>query len=383
MDFSEVIGHSHLKNHLETTAKHKRVPHAQLFVGRAGSGILPMAIAYAKTLLCEGHPEGSEAAQRCAQKVAKLSHPDLHFVFPVNKRNSNHKYPISKDFSEEWRAFVQKQPYGSVFDWLQSLGLENKQGNISVHEAQDIVKSLALKSFEGGYKVMIIWMADKMNTECANKVLKIIEEPPQKTVLLLLTEDEEQLLGTIRSRCQTLRFPLLPEADIAEALILHQQVDQKMAYSISRKAQGDFAKALQLLNQNAEEQLFEQWFVDWVRTAYTARGKKKAINSLIQWGESMAGQGRETQKAFLGYCLEMFRQGMLANYQAKPLVYFEASATSFSIESFAPFVHGRNIIPITKSLEEAYYHIERNANGKLVFIDLSIQLTRLIHALEV
>jgi DNA polymerase-3 subunit delta' len=303
-------------------------------------------------------------------------------VYPVNTNDTIKKNAISSNFNEEWRQFVHSNPYASLFDWLQSLGIEKKQGNISVHEAQDLLKTLSLKSYEGGYKVMIIWMADKMNTECANKVLKIVEEPPEKTLLLLLTENEEQIITTIRSRCQKLNFPLLSEEDISQYLIEKKGVAASLAKKTSRQANGDFNKALHILENDSDDIVFEEWFVSWVRTAFKAKGNKGAINELLNWSDLMAGQGRETQKKFITYCIEVFRQALLKNYKADSLLFFESVDSKFSIDKFAPFIHQNNIFEITSSLEEAAYHIERNGNPKIIFTDLSIQLTRLIHKKE-
>ena len=382
MDFSEIIGQRHLKTHLLKTIENGRVPHAQLFVGTNGSGLLPMAIAYSGQLLCSRYKKESPEYEVCARKVAKLSHPDLHFVYPVNTNDDVKKNPVSSLFSEDWRKFVLENPYASLFDWFQCLGIENKQGNISVKEAEEISKRLSLKAYEGGYKIMIIWMADKMNTECANKILKIVEEPPEKTVLLLLTENEEHILTTIRSRCQKLNFPLLPEEEIVTALCTKHDVSQNIAKKISRQAHGDYNKAIKLMDQDGDDVIFESWFISWVRTAFKAKGNKKAVNDLLAWSDQIAGQGRETQKKFLTFCIEVFRQGLLKNYQADSLLFFEATDTSFSIEKFAPFVHQNNIFEITSALEDATYHIERNGNAKIIFTDLSIKLTRLIHKSE-
>jgi DNA polymerase-3 subunit delta' len=382
MNFSEVIGQTHLKAHLKKTISNGRIPHAQLFVGSAGSGILPLAIAYANEILCGEHVTGSPSYQICANKIKKLIHPDLHFIYPVNTNDTVKKNAVSANFSEEWRNFVLSNPYGSLFDWLQSLGIENKQGNISVNEAQDLLKSLALKSYEGGYKVMIIWMAEKMNIECANKILKLVEEPPEKTLLLLLTENEEQIISTIRSRCQKLQFPLLSEEAIANELTGKYAVNEATAKHISRQAGGDFTKALHILENDGDDLEFETWFVTWIRSAFKAKGNKGAIHELLSWSDSMAGKGRETQKKFLGYCNELFRQALLKNYKADSLLYITTDETSFSIEKFAPFVHQNNIYEITSALEDAAYHIERNGNAKIIFADLSIQLTRLIHKKE-
>ncbi|MFT4670469.1 MAG: DNA polymerase-3 subunit delta' [Flavobacteriaceae bacterium] len=382
MDFSEVIGQKHLKSHLHKTVENGRIPHAQLFVGTAGSGILPMAIAYAQEVLCRNHAKESVSFLSCASKVKKLVHPDLHFVYPVNTNDVIKKNAVSANFTKEWRQFVLKNPYSSLFDWLQSLGIENKQGNISVNEAQDLLKTLALKSYEGGYKVMIIWMADKMNTECSNKILKIVEEPPKNTLLLLLTEAEENIISTIRSRCQKLDFPLLAEEDITSRLIQNHSVSGPNAKKISRQAGGDLNKALHILNNDSDDIVFEEWFISWVRTAFIAKGNKGAINDLIHWSESIASKGRETQKKFISYCIELFRQALLKNYKADSLLFFESTDAKFSIEKFAPFIHQNNIFEITSALEEAAYHVERNGNPKIIFTDLSIKLTRLIHKKE-
>ena len=382
MDFSEVIGQKHLKSHLLKTIENGRIPHSQLFIGKAGSGILPVALSYAKEILCHSFTKDSENYLQCSSKVAKLMHPDLHFVVPVNTNEKVKKNPVSSHFSSEWREFVLQNAYASLYDWYQFLGIENKQGNISKFEAEDISKKLALKAYEGGYKVMIIWMADKMNMECANKILKLVEEPPEKTVLLLLTDNEESVLGTIQSRCQKLHFPLLSEEDISSQLTNSHNITNYIAKNISHQANGDFNRALHLISNNQEEIEFEKWFVTWVRTAFRAKGNKAAINDLLSWSETLAKEGRETQKKFLAFCLGLFRQAMLKNYKADSLIYFESKDFKFSLEKFAPFVHQNNIFGIMKALEDAEYHVERNGNAKIIFTDLSIQLTRLIHKKE-
>ena len=382
MDFNDIIGHNHLKAYFKKTIENGRVPHAQLFVGHTGSGLLPMAIAYSRALLCSEYDPSSPQYAACASKVNKLMHPDLHFVFPVNTTSAVKKHAVSSQFLEEWREFVKSNPYGSLFEWLQLLGIENKQGTINVDEAADMMKKLALKSYEGGFKIMIIWMAEKMNISCSNKILKIVEEPPAKTVLLLLTENEESLLTTIHSRCQKLHFPMLSEEDIAAKLTDFQNIDNKLAKRIAHRSAGDYNKALHILEHNADDLEFENWFVSWVRMAFRAKGNKSTVSELLKWSEKLAGQGRETQKKFLSFCIEVFRQALLKNYSADSLLYFEAENPSFDITKFAPFVHQNNIFDIMKALEEAIYHIERNGNAKIIFSDLSIQLTRFIHKKE-
>ena len=224
MQFSDVLGQKHIKNHLTTSVDAGRIAHAQLFVGPEGSGALPMALAYAQYILCSNtNGENSGGKDACNIKFKNFSHPDLHFAFPVTTSEKVKSKPVSNFYLEEWRQLLDQQPYGNLFDWYKLLGVDNKQGQIGVDEALEIVKALSLKSYEGGHKVMLIWMAEKMNTQCANKLLKLIEEPPEKTIFILIAEDEEQIINTIRSRCQILHFPPLAEAAISKALVKNYQ----------------------------------------------------------------------------------------------------------------------------------------------------------------
>jgi len=377
MLFNQIIGQEHIKNHLKKSAENGRIPHAQLFVGKEGSGTLPMAVAYAQYLLCNF----SSDADACNLKCNKLQHPDLHFAFPVTTNDVVKKHPVSNLFLEDWRDFVENQPYGSLFNWLQHIGVENKQGLINVDEAEDVVKKLKLKSFEGGFKVMIIWMAEKMNIAAANKLLKLIEEPPEKTVFILITENEEQIINTIKSRCQALHFPVLAEQDITNALIVNHQVEDKKAANIAHQAEGNFNKALHLLHNDSSDLVFEEWFIAWIRTAFKAKGNATVVQQLISWSDTIAKTGRETQKRFLEYCLQFFRQALLMNYKSDQLVFMETK-TNFQLSKFAPFVHSGNILEIEKEISEAIYHIERNGNAKIILLDLSMKLTRFLHKKE-
>lgn len=380
MLFSEILGQEHIKSHLTKSADAGRIPHAQLFVGPEGCGTLPMALAYAQYVLCQnsgGENQGKNEA--CNLKFNNISHPDLHFIYPTVSTDDVKSKPKSLDFIADWRSFLLENPYGGLFDWYKYLGVQNKQGLIRVEDAQEVLKSLSLKSFEGGYKIMIVWMADKMNVEASNKLLKILEEPPERTLFILISEDEESIIQTIRSRCQVLHFNGIHENIIADVLVSRENIDPREAKKIAHQAQGNFSKALHLLREDSEEQPFEQWFVLWVRAAFRAKGNAAAINDLIAWSEQIAGLGREAQKKFLHFCIEMFRQALLLNYQASGLVYMEPKVEKFKLENFAPFVNGNNINDIFKELSDAVYHIERNGNAKIILTDLSIKLTRLIH----
>lgn len=226
---------------------------------------------------------------------------------------------------------------------------------------------------------MIIWMAERMNTAAANKLLKLIEEPPNKTLFILIAEDEEQIINTILSRCQILHFPPLGEQAIKEALMKKLAIPEAEATKIAHQANGNYNKAVDLVYHDSEDLMFETWFVAWVRSAFKAKGNKTAIRDLIAWSEEVAKTGRETQKKFLSFCLDLFRQALLQNYTATDLVFFESHTKDFFLEKFAPFVHGNNILDISDELQDAIYHIERNGNAKIILTDLSIKLTRLLH----
>lgn len=380
MLFSEILGQSHLKKHLTNTVDSGRIPHAQMFVGPEGSGTLPMAIAYARYILCQnknGENTGGDSA--CNLKFEHLSHPDIHFIYPTVTTSKIKSKPKSLDFVKEWRDFLNDNPYGSLFDWYQILGVDNKQGIIRVDDASEIVKTLSLKSYEGGYKVMIVWMADKLNADASNKLLKILEEPTDKTVFILIVENEGEILQTIHSRCQKLYFSGIPEQIIADSLINKNLANEIKAKKTAHQAQGNYNKALKLLDENHEDLPFENWFVVWVRAAFRAKGRAETIFDLLNWSETIAKEGRETQKKFLSYCIEMFRQSLLLNYQTNQLVYMEPQTENFKLENFAPFIHGNNISDIYNEINTAIYHIERNGNSKIILTDLSIKLTRLIH----
>jgi DNA polymerase III subunit delta' len=380
MQFSQILGQEYIKSHLIKSASTGRIPHAQLFVGPEGSGTLPMAIAYAQYVLCNNNgDENAGGGASCNLKFETISHPDLHFVYPTVTTEDVKTKPKSLDFIADWRQLLAENPYAGLFDWYKMLGVQNKQGEIRVEDAQEVLKSLSLKSYEGGYKIMIVWMADKMNIAASNKLLKLLEEPSDKTVFILITENEEDLIQTIRSRCQVVHFNGLPETVIAEALVNRAQIDAKLALKIAHQAQGNYNKALQLLHGDSDDAPFEEWFVTWVRAAFKAKGNATAIQDLILWSEQIAALGRETQKKFLEFCIEMFRQALLLNYEIPTLIYIEPKVDKFKLENFAPFVNGNNINDIFKELSDAMYHIERNGNAKIILTDLSIKLTRLIH----
>ena len=371
MTFEDIIGQSFLKTHLKQSVNSGRIPHAQLYVGKRGVGALPLAVAYADYLMTQ--------QQEGVGVMNPLTHPNIHFVYPVTTSDKVKSKPISSNYLAEWRSFLETTPYGSINDWYELVGVGNKQGNIGVEEANDVVSKMSLKAFNGGYKVMIVWMAEKMNTMCANKLLKLIEEPAKKTVIILVVEDEEQLINTIRSRCQVVHLNPLSEETIKNSLIEMHQAEDGLAQSIAHQSEGSYSRALELLKQEPDDLKFEAWFIAWVRTAFQAKSNKQSINNLMAWSAEISKAGREIQKQFLDYSLRIFRQALLYNYGSKQLVFINLSDKSFKFDRFASFIDASNIAEISKEIEQANYHIERNANPKIVLTDLSIKLTRLLH----
>lgn len=376
--FKSVVGNKKGVDYLSKSVDGSRLAHAQLLVGPEGIGLLQIAISYAKYILCNSKNVENSDFLTCQNKVSQLSHPDIHYVFPVTSTESVKSHPVSDNFLKEWKEFVNLHPFGSLQDWYLHLGVEKKQGQIGVDEALEIVKKLSLKSYEGGYKIMIIWMADKMNTAASNKILKILEEPPQKTIFLLITERIEDIITTITSRCQIVTFNKPEKAEI-EAYLIENNVSESLAKKYSHLAQGNVNKAIKLIHEEKDDKLFEELFIRWIRASYRAKGNAASILELISWAEEVASHGREVQKQFLQYCIEFFRQAMLQNYTAEDLVYINEGLDGFELKNFAPFVNGSNINDIFMELSDAIYHIERNGNGKVILTDLSIKLTRLIH----
>lgn len=379
MLFQNIVGQEHIKKHLTFSANNGRVPHAQLFSGAEGSGTLAMALAYAQYVMCANKQNENNENNACNLKFDKFNHPDLHFIFPTVTTDDVKSKPKSADFMTKWYDFLKENQYPSLMDWYTHLGVDNKQGEIRVDDAQDVLKEMSLKSYEGGYKILIVWMAEKMNIATSNKLLKIIEEPPQQTLILLITENEEDIIQTIKSRCQLIKFNALSTDQIADYLINHFKLELTEAKQIAHQAQGNLNKAIKIITQVSASEDFETYFIQWVRAAFRAKKNPAVIQEILLWSEKIAGLGREKQKLFIDFCLEMFRQALLTNYQTLDLVYYTAKDTGFKLENFAPFINGNNIFDIFEKLNDARYHIERNANAKIIFSDLSIQLTRLIH----
>jgi DNA polymerase-3 subunit delta' len=367
-----------LKELLMHSVREGRVPHAQLFLGPKGSANLALALAFAQYVACNNKQQ-DDSCGKCPSclKHLKFVHPDLHFVFPVATTSNVKTKPISKNFLSEWRSLLDENPYFSLFDWLKHIGVENKQGLISVEESTNVLKDLSLKPYESETRIMLIWMPEKMNIQAANKLLKIIEEPPQKTLFLLVAESTENMLATVLSRTQLLKVPRYSDEEVLNYLT-NRGVDQGKAKMISNLVDGNINEALQLAEHVEDSEQNALSFVQWMRLCFSAL-QVKDIDKLVQWSEMMAKAGRENQKSFLLFASNVMRDALLKNYGVEKMMKMNVSGQNFTMEKFAPFIHAENCMEIISELNMAQLHVERNANPKILFLDTSFKIARLLH----
>jgi len=374
MRFKDIPGQKEVIDRLINSVQRERVSHAQLFTGPEGCGSLALALAYAQFISCENrHPSDSCGECKSCVKYEKLIHPDLHFVFPViNDRKVSE--PVSDNYIEQWREYVSHSPYFSVNKWLESIDAGNAQGLIYATEASEIIKKLSLKTFESDFKVMIIWLPEKMHIATANKLLKLIEEPPEKTLFLLVSDEQDKIIPTILSRCQVVKIPSYSQDSIIKYIKERFGIEEQKASDISRVANGNIIRAVELCENDDSAEMNLDQFKSLMRFAW-----KRDILSIIRWSEEMAAIGREPQKSFLSYSLRLVRENlMLTLGQLKNrIVYLTGEEAEFS-GKFHPFITAENINPFADELNLAYVHIESNGNSKIVFLDLALKLTRLI-----
>lgn len=376
MLFSGIIGQQKVKQRLIASVLEERISHAQIFAGAEGYGALPMALAYAQFINCENRREDDSCGQ-CPSciKIDKLIHPDLHFSYPVANVKKDSSKPKSLDFISEWRETLSKNPYMGLNDWIQVIvGDENKQLFISVEESADIIHKLSLKTFESPYKILILWMPEKMRVDAANKLLKIIEEPPDQTLFILVTENRDQLLGTIVSRTQLLKINRLSDNDIRNALTSEFNITVPEANRIVHLADGNYNLARSLTGKDIGEVQLETEFIDWMRLCYKPFENPKALS---EWVDRKSKEGRENQKNFLSFCLEAARECLVSNYGSKESIRFTDEVFP-GFSRFSAMITDQNIDPFTKELTNAYYHIERNAHPKILFLDLSLKMHNIL-----
>ena len=378
MLFKDIIGQEATKRQLRQAVREGRIPHAQLFTGISGIGKLQLALAYAQYLNCPHRTEEDSCGTcpTCLQ-YQHLQHPDLHFVFPIVGSDE-----VCDNFLEPWRKIILEQHYFDLDDWHEALGIENKQSMIYEKESGEILHKLSLKAYGDGYKIMIIWQPEKMNASSANKLLKILEEPAQKTVFILVSEHPEKLLSTIQSRVQTVQIPRLETETIAAAL-QQKGISSVQANDIARIANGSYLAALKKANETTENQQELSDFIALFRDAYTvgvlqdAQKKYDSLKRLKQWSLDMAGIGREKQKHFLQYAQQQVRENYIRNLAQPELNYQLEAEREFSVK-FAPFIHNGNVEAIMNQLDLAERQIEQNGNAKMIFFDLCLQMIVLI-----
>jgi len=375
MQFKEIIGHQDVKKRLINSVNDGRISHAQLFLGPEGCGNLPMAIAYAQYISCQnkGNEDSCGECESCV-KFQKLIHPDLHFVFPVASSAEVKVKPTSTQYISQWREAVLETPYLSLANWQNRIETGNKQLLISKNESESILKVLSLKTYESEYKTMIIWYPERFNIASGNKLLKIIEEPPSKTLFILVAQDSEQIISTILSRTQLVKIGRIKEDTLQVELEKKYALESSIANKIAHQSDGNFITAQKLIEHSATEEEFHELFKIWMRSAF-----KGNVAGLITWSENMASAafGREKQKQFLKYALHLFRESLIKNY-GDPEMERTANNELKFLSNFAPYIHGANCIEIIELFNNASYHIERNANPKILFLDISLKLTKLL-----
>lgn len=369
MFFSAIEGHAETKKLLLRSVQSQHVAHAQLFLGPEGSANLAFALAYATYLNCE-NPQPADACGVCAScsKINKLVHPDVNFVMPVTTTKAQPKDPLSSKFLPEWREFVLHDPYQTLYDWLQLIGAENKQGNISKDESRQLVKFASLKAFEATYKIILIWLPELMHPAAANALLKLLEEPPVNTIFLLVSNAADKLLATIVSRTQLVKIRAFTDEEVICYLTQKSLADAAGAAQIALLAEGNLRAATQLSAEMTND--YFEFFVKWMRHCYANK-----FGEVVELSEDFQKMGRENQKNFIHYALSSLRKVMLYGIDPRLIAYIPPAEADF-VGKFAKIVRAANAPYLTEELNQAHYHIERNANPKMVFIDSSIQIAR-------
>lgn len=373
MLFKDIIGQKEIKDRLTKSVQEGYIPHAQLFIGQEGTGVLPLALAYAQYLHCTNKEKKDDACGICpsCQKFNKLSHPDLHFVFPIINKKGN-KEAFSDDFLPEWRTFVQETPYGNLSTWLSYISAANAQGLIYARESNEIMRKLNLKAYESDYKIMIIWLPEKMHEAAANKLLKLLEEPPEKTVFLLVSEEPEKIITTIRSRTQSIVVPPISTEDLGYAIQEKYAIQQEDISLVTRLANGSYHRAIQIIDSTGENEAYLDLFITIMRNSW----KRDVMNMKVK-ADEFASMGRNKQKGFLSYAQRMIRENFLYKLQIPEINYMNRKEAEFAL-NFHPYVHEENIIDFMEELALAEKHIEANVNARMIFFDLSMKIAVLL-----
>lgn len=372
MQFAQVIGQQTLKQRLIGAFREGRIAHALMFLGPEGSGNLALALAFAQYIACPNRSE-SDSCGACptCKKMDQHQFADLHYTFPFFNKSEGSEKTTCNDWLTPWRAHLRLSPYTTIEDWRNEITEDNKQLIMSVYEAGNIIQHLALKSYEGGYKFQVIWMAEYLKTDTANKLLKIVEEPPEKTIFLFVANSLENILQTILSRVQVVHVPKVDDDSICDGLRQLSCPEEK-AQEIAHFAHGDWNKALQLLNARNPDENYAVQFQTWMRMCY-----KKDVTGIFRWADEMHKLNREDQKHFLSYALDQVRQNLVLNYAGADFVRLNQSEKNFS-DKFAPFINDLNAEELMEEITEAFHDVSRNAYTKLVLADLSFKLHYLL-----
>jgi DNA polymerase-3 subunit delta' len=380
MQFSEIIGHTETKQLLLRAVQTNHLAHALLFDGPMGSANLALALALAQYVNCEDRQRSGEAEMdscgRCASciKIQKLVHPDLHMVFPVANLA---KGKTSEAYLADWRKFLLDQPYRTLPEWLETVGADNKQGNISAEEARAILQKLSLKAYEGAYKIMLIWLPELMNVTSANALLKVLEEPPAQTLFLLVTNQSDKLLITILSRTQRVAVRAFTDEEVATYLRQHLNLDETTARRTAYLADGNLSIALNLIRSESDPGSGSDrhtWFADWMRTCY-----RQDLITLVKQADQFDGFSKEKQKGLLEYSIRLYRDLFLWQQGAGALLRLPDEEMAF-VKNFAKILTIKHIEQIVSDLNEATYHLERNARAKMIMLDMSLTFSRLIRS---
>ncbi|MFW5892128.1 MAG: ATP-binding protein [Bacteroidota bacterium] len=377
MFFKDVLGQDIIKQKLIENAKKNRVSHAQLFLGSEGSGKMGLALAYARFLCCKN--QGIEdACGRCTSciKFNKLAHPDVNFFYPIPSKKQGDRSLISKDFIHQWREYLSISPYVSLNNWYNFIGMENKQGIINSEDCNEIIRVLGYKSFESKYKIVIIWMIERLYHAAAPKLLKILEEPPENTIFLIISENQDLILNTILSRTQLIKIPCLDDNAIEQGLIKQYNCEPEQAHQIAFLAEGNFLRAQQMLQNSEINQNNTNLLRDWLRACY-----KPDIESIVSFVDIFSKLGREKQKTFLSFAIEIFRQCTLLNFKAEKLLRTNSYNEDF-IRKFSGVLKPEIATPLTQEFSQAVFHIERNANPKILFTDLSLKTNMILRSVN-
>jgi len=355
-----------------------KFPHALLLTGKNGYGSLNLSVHIAKAILSNQSQTINES--KLLSKIDCFSHPDLYIFYPLNKvPDIKSKDPRKNDFLSHWRSFIKDTFYQDYTDWFEHIGLQNKQGIINLLQAKDLMESLQLKPYEANAKVALIWGAEYMNKEAANKLLKLIEEPPDNSYLILMTENKDRLLSTIVSRCQEIPLKPLSNQFIADFLSVHYNMDSIKATQLSEYAEHSLSKAIHLAKETDHQADYEKRFIQWVRFAFMVSKKKSAMDDLMNWSIELSKERKDYQRNFLLFCQQFFRQAYLHNKEINDLVFYQPKETNFSFDKFATFIHDKNYPLIMHHLENSIFELERNVNLKALLTDISFQLTKLLH----